>query len=362
MIDSVTSAAEALRGGAVSADEVLHLRLGACRLAVRSNDPELLAELGEYFAHVRVASGPSDRVVEAIERDAPELGVPFVDWAREPGKRGRKDSTFDVPGGRLVRKVRTGMVFLHSATVRLAAGPCRRFANQVINFINAQVMSWLQQRGWLLCHAAALARGGQALGIAGLSGGGKSTLALHLMERQDVAYVTNDRLLVRREAGRAAAVGIPKQPRVNPGTLVHNPRLRGLLPPGEVERLLALPPERLWTLEDKRDVLVPRVYGPGRTVEGAPLAAFLVLTWRRDRDEPLRLERVDLAGRPQLLGAIMKSPGPFHQYADGSFFRDDTPLRPDDYLAALAGVPIWEASGGVDFAALTRRCHEEVMP
>lgn len=361
-MDSVQAAAEALRGGVVPGAQALHLRLGAFSLELRSNDEALLRELGAYFAHVRAAPGPVDVQIEAIERDALDLEVPFVDWAREPGKTGRKDATFALDGGRLVRKVRTGMVFLQSEGTRIAAGPCRRYPNQVINFVNAQYMNWLQQRGWVLCHAAALVRGGGAVGIAGFSGGGKSTLALHLMEDDGVAYLTGDRLLVRREGDEVHAVGVPKQPRINPGTLVHNPRLRSLLPTAEVERLLALPPEELWTLEDKHDVLVPAVYGADRVVQRAPLAAFLVLAWTRDSAEPLRLERVELARHPELLAPIMKSSGPFYQRPDGSMYTDDTPLRPDDYRAALAGVPIWVARGRIDFPALTRRCQDEVLP
>ena len=91
-------------------------------------------------------------------------GPEFIDWAREPGKTGRKDSYLDLDGGRLVRKVRTGMVFLQSAGERIAAGPCLRYDNQVINFINAQYMNWLQNQGWLICHASGLVTGGRCLG------------------------------------------------------------------------------------------------------------------------------------------------------------------------------------------------------
>ena len=54
----------------------------------------------------------------------------------------------------------------------------------------------------------------------------------------------------------------------------------------------------------------------------APLAGFLVLNWQRDADADLALQRVELAQRRDLLAAIMKSPGPFYQYADGSFYSD----------------------------------------
>ena len=365
MIDDVQSAAKALTGGAELHERPLHLALGQCRLNVRSNSASLLEGLERYFAHVvaQLAVDPAepDLDILAIERPEPDLGLPFIDWKREPGKSGRKDSYLDIPQGRLVRKVRTGMVFLQSEARRIAAGPCGRYDSQVINFINAQYMNWLQQRQWLICHAAGLVREGQALGIAGFSGGGKSTLMLELLEHESMSFLTNDRLFIRRLDQEVRALGIPKQPRINPGTIVNNPRLRSMIPLPERDRLLALPAAELWELEDKHDVLVEEVYGAGKVSAGAPLSAFLVLNWRRDSDAPVSVQRVDLAQRHDLLGAIMKSPGPFYQYPDGSFYRDDTALDADAYLPVLARVPIYEATGGIDFDALARRCLAGIM-
>ena len=44
-------------------------------------------------------------------------------------------------------------------------------------------MNWLQHRQWLICHASALAAEGHGFAVAGLSGGGKSTLMLNLLDR-----------------------------------------------------------------------------------------------------------------------------------------------------------------------------------
>jgi HprK-related kinase B len=194
------------------ADE-LYLALGECTLRLRSNSTELLAVLTDYFSHVASDARTPDIDIIAIERDAPELGLDFIDWKREPGKTGRKDSYVDLPGGRIVRKVRTGMVFLQSNRQRIAAGPCLKYNNQVINFINSQYMNWLQNRGWLICHAAGLVYRGKCLGIAGFSGGGKSTLMLHLLDNDEMSYLTNDRLFIHAGSGRIMARGIPKLPR-----------------------------------------------------------------------------------------------------------------------------------------------------
>ena len=358
---NLTSAAAALRNHAQLSDDDLHLRLGECRLRLRSNSAQLITGLRGYFRHVLADAAPADLEVIAIEREAPDLGVEFIDWAREPGKTGRKDAYYDFSGGRLVRKVRTGMVFLQSESQRIAAGPCLQNDNQVINFINAQYMNWLQQRDWMICHAAGLVYHDRCLGIAGFSGGGKSTLMLHLMEHDEVSYLTNDRLFVRQEHGIAQSLGIPKLPRINPGTIVHNPRLSVLIPDAQRETLLKLPPQELWEIEDKYDVQVEEVYGAGKIKASAPLTAFLVLNWQRGSEQELTLGAVDLSQRRDLLAAIMKSPGPFYQYADGSFHQDSMPFDEQAYLDALQGVSVYEAKGRVDFAGLVRLCLDEVI-
>jgi len=355
------AAAAALRGDAVLSSAALHLGVGDCSLRLRSNSSALIDSLSYYFSHVVIAPCSPDIDIVAVERDPPELGVAYTDWQREPGKTGRKDSYLDLDGARLLRKVRTGMVFLQSMNDRIAAGPCLRNDNQVINFINAQYMNWLQNRGWLICHAAGLVRDGRCLAIAGLSGGGKSTLMLRMMDHPGFSYLTNDRLFIRRGDGFTGALGIPKLPRINPGTIVHNPALHGLLTKQKRDAFLAMPPEHLWNLEDKYDVQVARVYGPGRICARASLSAFLVLNWERDSDRPLRVEWVNLAERPELLAAIMKSPGPFYQFADGRFYARDMAPDPATYLQNLDAIDIFEASGGVDFDALTQHCVNELM-
>jgi HprK-related kinase B len=348
------AAAAALRGDAVLISAELYLGLGDCSLRLRSNSTALIDNLKDYFGHVVIAPRDADLEIVAVERDAPELGVAFIDWAREPGKTGRKDSYLDLDGARLVRKVRTGMVFLHGTDDRIAAGPCLRHENQVINFINAQYMNWLQNRDWLICHASGLVRDGRCLAIAGLSGGGKSTLMLRMMDVPEVSYLTNDRLFIRRGGGFTWAVGIPKLPRINPGTIVHNPALHGLLTSRQRDAFLAMPPDQLWALEDKYDVHIDRIYGSGRISGRATLTAFLVLNWERNTGKPLKVERVKLGERLDLLSAIMKSPGPFYQFTDGRFFKDTMTLDQEAYLQCLDGVGIFEASGGVDFDALTQ--------
>jgi HprK-related kinase B len=113
-----------------------------------------------------------------------------------------------------------------------------------------------------------------------------------------------------------------------------------------------MPAGKLWELEDKYDVSIEQLYGPGRIVNEAPLDAFLLLNWQRGSDKPLKVEQVDLNRRRDLLGTMMKSPGPFYQYADGSFHQDTAGFDEQAYLDQLDGVSIYEVSGGIDFPRL----------
>lgn len=278
----------------------------------------------------------------------------FYDWKREPGKSGRKDSVYDVEGGRFIHKVRTGMLFCQSVDHRIAIGPCLQNDNQIINFINNQYMTWLQQRGWQNCHAAALVKDGLAYAVAGFSGGGKSTLMLKMLEDEQTRFLSNDRLFIQPENAQLQAAGVPKMPRINPGTIIHNPRLENMMTPAERESLLALPPQVLWDLEQKYDVDVEAVYGEGRIASEAPLKSFLVLNWQRDSAQPLQLKKIKLRERPDLLVAIMKAPGPFYQKRDGKFSVDSYDFDQEAYLQALAMVDVYEATGKVDFEVLAQ--------
>ncbi len=337
------------------ADGQIILGLDGVRIGVKSNSSALLEKLGIYFSHA-LDVGPSDVEILALEKDALQLDLDFVDWHREASTSGRKDSIVDFTDGRLVQKVRTGMVFILSAHANIAAGPCLQNDNQVINFINAVYMTHLQQKGALICHASGLALNAQGLGIAGFSGGGKSTLMLHMLGEEGIQFLTNDRLFVGQDVDGVLATGIPKLPRINPGTILNNEKLNTMLSPERHAQLLQLPHQELWDLEEKFDVDIDDVFGEGKIASSALLSAFLILNWRRDSDQPCAINAVNLAQRQDLLNAVMKSPGPFYQLKDGSFYKDNTPLNPKPYLDVLVDVPIFEATGAVDFKHAADHC------
>lgn len=341
-------AADVSSGLAPSREIGIHL--DGFHVTVRTNSARLAERLQDYFRSTDGAPTPGALVIVALQTSPPELALNFLDWKRDPGKQGRKEAFCDLPDGRVILKVRTGMQFFVGATVRLAIGDCEANDNQVINFVIAQYISWLSSRGAVLCHSAGITHARRGLTIAARSGAGKSTLSLRLMSR-GTSFVSNDRVLITATEGQARMHGVPKQPRVNPGTLLNNPDLTRVLEPQRIEQLERLPIDELWELEEKYDVDVERIYGPGRWQLSSSLDALLVLNWSRKESEPASFRQVDLRERRDLLELIMKGPGPFHRGEDGVFSRDDAAPDPEPYLVNTAAVPCYEATGRVDFEA-----------
>ena len=337
------------------ADKTLHLDLDGYGITIRSNSEKLLIHLEQYFSHV-VADGSADIEVICVDSEVIDSGFDFIDWKREPGKSGRKDDYYDLEDARLVLKVRTGMLFLQHEKHRMAVGPCNEYDNQVINFINAQYMNWLQQNHALICHASGLVVNNRCMAMAGFSGGGKSTLMLHMMDDDNVHYLTNDRLFLARKDNMIEAMGIPKLPRINPGTIVNNPRLKPILSEQRCEELLALPKEELWHLEEKYDVDVEQVYGRGKIVTRQRMDSFLILNWSFKSDVACEISEVNIVERAELLKAVMKSPGPFYQFSDGRFFQDTMALPEADYMDYLQDLTVFEATGKVDFEHASHFC------
>ncbi|QPM92526.1 HprK-related kinase B [Pseudooceanicola algae] len=334
-----------------------HLTVGPVTVSVFC--PGGLREtLTEYFADVLLPASaspnPGALPVHLLPEQALDPAPQWSDWQREPGKTGRKDAVRDLLDGRLICKLRSGVTFLQAPGVAVAFGPLEDNVSTVINFINTQILSACLRDGWQLCHAAAVTKGAQTLAISGLSGGGKSTSILRMMDIDGARFMSNDRLLVR--AGMPPqALGIPKHPRINPGTILGNPRLHGLIPERQRAELAAMPAADLWSLEEKHDLIIPEIYGPDRMRLAGGLTDFWVLNWSHDSSTDTRLTPVTLAERPDLLSAIMKSPGPFHQHADGHFEPNGASPDPAAFLTALQGVQVCEVSGRIDFDLLAAR-------
>ena len=336
---------------AVAEAEPIWIGVGGIRIKLLCTAP-LFDQLKRYYRDALVPAGVAATTVEVLDGQSLAAALTWTDWAREPGKTGRKDAIFELHDGRLVYKVRTGVTFLQSPDDAIAFGPCKDHPNQVVNFVNTQILNIGLRAEWQICHAAAVTDGERSLAIAGLSGGGKSTSVLRVMDIPGTSFVTNDRLLVRAGQPYPQALGIPKEPRINPGTILHNPRLHQMLDAARLAELSKMPTDELWQLEEKHDLIVSDIYGSDRVQYETQLTDFWVLNWNRDSQDATQLIEVDISTRPDLLSAIMKSAGPFYQKTNGHFLRDDEPCIASDYLNALAGVRIKEITGSVDFDAL----------
>ncbi|MCA9243738.1 MAG: HprK-related kinase B [Phycisphaerales bacterium] len=322
------------------------LRLEDCEAIIDTNSDELAQRLSDYW-RAFVVPAPTDRPsiqIAAIETGDVGCDLAFRPFPASPGKTRVKDAYCDLADGRVTRKPATGMMGLLSADESVVFGPCAANLNQVINFVNNRYMQRLVDAGGLVCHAAAFTRSGTGAMLAGLSGRGKSTLTLRMLAR-GFDFVSNDRVIIRRD-GELTLHGIPKSPRVNPGTLLNEPGLRGMLPGAEIARLQALAPDELWRLEEKNDVDVTAAF-PGCAFQlGAAGRAVFLLAWERGDAAPPRAERVDLAESPELLAALTKSVGPHYYTKPGDM---PPPIDDDAYLAMLAGCPVYAIRGGVGF-------------
>jgi HprK-related kinase B len=230
-------------------------------------------------------------------------------------------------------------------------GPCLENPNQVVNFVNNRFIQCKLEQGCLLGHAAGVCMGGRGLGMAGFSGMGKSTLALHLMGR-GTDFVSNDRIMITRDGEPPAMFGVAKHPRINPGTALTVPGLDSIMSDGERERFSSLQAEELWSLEHKYDAIIEEYYGKGRFRLQAPMHAMVLLNWKLDGG-PLVIREVSPHERKDLLPALMKETGLF--YIDGG---ERPEPGADEYAEVLARCKVIEMSGGVDFEAAADACRD----
>jgi len=368
----------------------LRLRLEELTLDVRSNSEAVGDDLRGYFgsfAEAASAAGPpADMAFLLLEAPVQEPPATLAVKPVAPGKRSDKERFVDLPGclpgdspgdlaghggGRLVRKQATGMLFLFGGggdlAVNIALGPCAQNRNQLVNFLCARYMERRLAAGWMLGHAAGVARplaqGGQGLALCGFAGMGKSTLALHLVAR-GLDFLSNDRVLVEPAGAgpgqrpRPVLHGIPKHPRLNPGTALGNPALAALLscalPEAARSAYAGLAPEALRAVEDKYDASIDACFGPHRFRLAAPLAGVVVLNWTHGGGA-LRARRVDLRQRLDLLEALRKAPGLFYL---PRAIETGARLTAEQCLEALDGVPALELGGGSDFETAARTCEE----
>jgi len=322
------------------------LRIADVEVIVRANDATVRDRLLAYYEPY-CSTAVSLSVEVRLICGQVDPGGPFEDVRRGDGKA-VKEAVRDVQGGRLILKRQTGVLMGLGRGWAFAVGDLSANLNQAINLVNACYAKQVLARGHVLFHASAVSWGGGSALLAGPPGAGKSTAALHLVEA-GFGFLSNDRVLARRDAAAVEALGYPKQPRVNPGTLVHHLRLSALLEESDRRRLLSLPPEELWRLERKCDVDLDAIYGKGTVDLCGRARALLILKWRRG-EQRMRARRLTPGEAMANLPLFEKTLGAFD--LDRPFRGLDAVDHLARYAAVLEALDLIEVTGGVDFSAL----------
>jgi len=324
----------------------LSLSFAEVPIRVKTNDPEILARLASYFRPY-VITGPSPLAEVLLIQGSIPISGEFVDVARDGGRR-PKEATREVAGGRLVLKRVTGVLIGLWPGGAFAVGDIRTHLNQGINLVNNCYAKVVLRRGHVLLHASAVTRKERSAVLAGPPGAGKSTSALHLVEA-GFRCLSNDRVLAKPMPDVVEALGYPKQPRVNPGTLLGHPRLSTLLDPADRAALAALPARELWELERKSDVDLDGIYGDGAVELKGQMVALVLLKWRRD-GRGLDVRRLSVEEALEALPLVYKNLGAFDlDRVPGSGITEGELAC---YRELFSRVKVVEVTGGVDFEGL----------
>lgn len=330
---------------------VVALRILTAPVVLLCNNLELADELAQYFAsHVVDLPEPHSFRVYLLQGEPvfdPKLlkDVPRT----EPGK-GVKESYYDTLEARIVVKARTGVTVYVAEPDHYVVGDLLANFNQAVNAVNMVFAKAILSQEYLLLHASAVIddRGGVA--FTSLSGAGKSTVALALLDR-GYRFVTNDRLFVRPVDSGVEMVGVPKKPRVNPGTMLSNPRLSTLVSRRDRERYMKLNPQELWKLEEKRDVDLDSVYGTGVFQLVGQLQALYFLKWNPNGQG----WQVSQLNREEGLSALL-------EVSKGVGIYDPSPPWEDErrcLLHAVAkSIPIYQVEGRTDIPRLVELIQE----
>lgn len=320
--------------------EPVLLRFDDWTAAISAEDAGVRRRVAEYFRPFVLARRSRLAPSALIEVGADAVKAPAIELQRWDARG--KDSFGDYKGQRFVRKNRTGVFMSGRDGVWRVSGDLRRNFPQLVNLIGTLYGISVLDRGASMLHASAAVRDGQAVAIVGESGTGKSSVMVRLLEHQ-FDYLTNDRLLLL-PAATVASYGIPKLPRINPGTLLAGQATRALIAKTKLRNYERLTRAQMWRLEDKTDLDVRKTLGRAWLLK-APLAVALILAWRDD--EGLQIERLEPGQALEAFRSAAKSFGAFDSRLAG---------RSDAALARTAEmVPVFRVTGRADPQALADR-------
>ncbi len=329
----------------------LFLQFGRCLSELKTNSEELAEKLRDYYKQFVAAPGKPDIIVYAIQESVHYLGLNFEPKLPDKGKTKIKEEFVNLTDGRVVRKRFTGMYFFFGKEMNLALGDVLTNDNQIINFLNNRYIEWLLKQGYLLAHCSAVSCNGRGIAMAGFSGMGKSTLSLHIMNA-GATFVSNDRLMVKKSNNGFMMEGVPKLPRINPGTILNNTSLHSVMPEKERKRYEGMSTGELWSIEAKYDVFIDRCFGEGRYNLSSPMNAVVILNWHHS-EKKTEYEITTFNEQPQLLDPFMKSVGLFFTESENGKPLDKTK---EEYLKEIGECPVLSVKGGINFEKTAEKC------
>jgi len=331
----------------------LYLKFHEVTIYLNTNSSELVKRLVLYYGDFCISKDSkdieADIKITAVEGIFKYSDIKFKVKNPDPPKTRIKEEYYDGLDGRIVRKVLTGMVFIFTPSINIAIGKCLENYNQVINFINNRYIEFMIKKGCLLFHAAAVSSHLYGAAICGFSGMGKSTLALKLLEN-GLFFISNDRLLASKTGdGQIEMYGVPKLPRVNPGTILSSDYLVDIIPEDEKKMYKRLEEGDLWDFEHKYDIDIDSIFGRGKFLMKSKMNFIFILNWSRSGSS-IYINEVDIKNRMDLLPAFVKSPGLFYLQYDNVKEKNVSSI---DYIALLSNCYVFEITGKVDFKEAT---------
>lgn len=279
----------------------VELSVGHLRLHVRLGDEDIYNQLLRYYKpfvcsddhepEVEVSQWAShdgvdeeyckEMYVYGWNRPAVYDEKMLLDQPREKGPA--KQSFYTLSTGTLVvYRKRSDIVYYLKKKRYYAVGDLQSRMGELHNLVSFAYTQTLRSLGYIALHASAMSINGRGIGFAGTGGMGKTTAALTFLE-MGFDYITNDRLLVKSsvvESGEVVVSGVPKWPRVNPGSLLTLPKLRTLVEKSKRKKYKKMSWDTLWAVEDKHDVHVPEIYGIKKLTMYATLDTLCIFTWK----------------------------------------------------------------------------------
>ena len=313
---------------------------------IRTDSEDLASKLRSYCRPwLCKAASQASHIIHAFQGQGVYDANKLRDVARREGKS-VKEAYYDSDNGRVVLKKRTGATVYIRDGEYFVVGNLILHMHQLINVIDEVYEEDFMERGYVLFHASAVAdRQGNGIMLTSASGAGKSTLALFLVDK-GFRFLSNDRVLAKYENDHVHLVGVPKKPRINPGTILALDSLCAIITPEEKRLYSQLDRNELWQLEHKYDVDVDAIYGDGTFTLEAILTSIYILNWKLPQSGPrLEILPIDEAVemiRPQVLSLDLRRRQALRPY------------EAEEQLKSICRVtPVFNVKGGVNMDELT---------